>query len=153
MSKTKVKLSSAIHLRYKIYIQQSNLLPTITLFSDKNIAFGDVDLLVDMGNSRTCAVLFDNHDFTRVEPLGLHNLSNPILNGKINFYNKPFDMRLAFRDANFGVETLKGSKQFVFPSLVRLGIEANELIHKAINLNTALKKLQPFKSQKIFMGQ
>jgi hypothetical protein len=51
------------------YIQQLNVLPSITLFSDKNVAFGDVDLLVDMGNSRTCAVLFDNHDFTKVEQL------------------------------------------------------------------------------------
>ncbi len=87
---------------YLKYIQQLNVLPNITLFSDKNVAFGDVDLLVDMGNSRTCAVLFDNHDFTKVEPLGLHNLSNPIENGKINLYNKPFDMRLAFREADFG---------------------------------------------------
>jgi hypothetical protein len=133
------------------YIQQLNLLPNITLFSDKNVAFGDVDLIVDMGNSRTCAVLFDNHDFTRVEPLGLHNLSNPIENGEINFYNKPFDMRLAFRDANFGVETLKGSKQFVFPSLVRLGIEANELIHKAINLNTGVEKITTFSSPKRYL--
>jgi hypothetical protein len=78
-------------------------------------------------------------------------LSNPIENGKINFYNEPFDMRLAFREANFGVETLKGSKQFVFPSLVRLGIEANELIHKAINLNTGVEKITTFSSPKRYL--
>jgi hypothetical protein len=133
------------------YIQQLKVLPNIRLFSDKNVSHGDVDLLVDMGNSRTCAVLFDNHDFTRVEPLGLHNLSNPVENGKINFYDKPFDMRLAFRDASFGVDTLKGSKQFVFPSLVRLGFEANELIHKAINLNNGVEKITTFSSPKRYL--
>ena len=133
------------------YIQQLNLLPNITLFSDKNVAFGDVDLLVDMGNSRTCAVLFDNHDFTKVESLSLHNLSNPVENGQINFCNKPFDMRMAFREADFGVETLRGSKQFVFPSLARLGIEANELIHKAINLNSGLEKITTFSSPKRYL--
>jgi hypothetical protein len=133
------------------YIQQLNLLPKITLFSDKNVAFGDVDLIVDMGNSRTCAILFDNHDFTKVEHLSLNDLSNPIEKGKLNVYDKPFDMRLAFREANFGVETLKGSKQFVFPSLVRLGVEANNLIHQAINLNTGVEKISTFSSPKRYL--
>ncbi|MDI9311748.1 MAG: virulence factor SrfB [Limnohabitans sp.] len=133
------------------YIQQLHLLPKITLFSDKNIAFGEVDLIVDMGNSRTCAVLFDNSDFTKVEHLGLYNLSKSIKNGKINIYNEPFDMRLAFRDAQFGVETLKGSKQFIFPSFVRLGIEANDLIHNAINLNTGVEKITTFSSPKRYL--
>lgn len=133
------------------YIQQLNVLPKITLFSDKNVAFGDVDLIVDMGNSRTCAVLFDNHDFTKVEPLSLTNLSNPVENGKINLHEKPFDMRLAFREANFGVDSLKGSKQFVFPSLVRLGVEAKELIHQAINLNTGVEKITTFSSPKRYL--
>jgi hypothetical protein len=133
------------------YIQQLNILPQVTLYSDKNVVFSDVDLVIDMGNSRTCAVLFDNHDFTKVETLGLHNLSNPVENGKINIHNNPFDMRLAFRDADFGVDTLKGSKQFVFPSAVRLGIEANELINKAINLNTGVEKITTFSSPKRYL--
>jgi hypothetical protein len=133
------------------YIQQLNVLPSITLFSDKNVAFGDVDLLVDMGNSRTCAVLFDEHNFANVEQLGLQNLSNPIENGKINFHNEPFDMRMAFREADFGVDTLRESSQFVFPSIVRLGIEANELIHKAVNLNKGVETITTFSSPKRYL--
>jgi hypothetical protein len=133
------------------YIQQLNILPKVTLFSDKNVAFGNVDLIVDMGNSRTCAILFDNHDFTKVEHLSLNDFSNPVAKGKINLYDKPFDMRLAFKEANFGVETLKGSKQFVFPSLVRLGVEANNLIHQAINLNTGIEKISTFSSPKRYL--
>ena len=133
------------------YIQQLNVLPSITLFSDKNVVFGDVDLLVDMGNSRTCAVLFDDHDFTKVETLGLQNLSNPFENGKINISNEPFDIRMAFREVDFGIDTLKESSQFVFPSIVRLGIEANELIHKAVNLNTGVEKITTFSSPKRYL--
>jgi hypothetical protein len=133
------------------YIQQLNILPTITLFSDKNVAFVDVDLIVDMGNSRTCAVLFDNHDFTKVQALGLQNFSNPVKDGKINLQNEPFDMRLAFSETDFGVNTLKGSSQFVFPSMVRLGNEANELIHKAVNLNEGTEKITTFSSPKRYL--
>jgi len=133
------------------YIQQLNVLPAITLFSDRNVAFGDVDLLVDMGNSRTCAVLFDNHDFTKVQQLGLQNLSNPFEKGKINLCNESFDMRMAFCEADFGVDTLKESSQFVYPSMVRLGKEANELIHKAINLNTGVEKITTFSSPKRYL--
>lgn len=133
------------------YIQQLNVLPHITLFSDKNVAFGDVDLLVDMGNSRTCAVLFDNHDFTKVEMLGLQNFLNPIENGKLNRNNNYFDMRLAFRKADFGVDTLMGSMQFVYPSMLCLGIEATELIYKAINLNTGVEKITTFSSPKRYL--
>jgi len=133
------------------YIQQVNMLPKITLFSDKNVAFGDVDLLVDMGNSRTCAVLFDNHDFTKVEPVELQNFSTPFENGKLNRHNDSFDMRLAFRAVDFGGELPIGSSQFIFPSMVRLGIEANELMHKAINLNTGVEKITTFSSPKRYL--
>jgi hypothetical protein len=133
------------------YIQQLNVLPTITLFSDKNVVFGDVDLLVDMGNSRTCAILFDDHDFTKVEPLGLQNFSNPLADGKLNRPSDSFDMRLAFRKADFGVDTLRDSQQFVFPSMVRLGVEANELIHNAVNLNTGVEKITTFSSPKRYL--
>ena len=133
------------------YIQQLNILPEITLFSDKNMAFGDVDLLIDMGNSRTCAILFDNHDFTKVELLGLQNFSNPLKNSKFNRQNTSFDMRLAFREANFGGELPIGSSQFIFPSMVRLGTEANELIHKEVCLNTGVEKVTTFSSPKRYL--
>jgi len=136
------------------YIQRMNALPKITLFSDKDVAFGDVDLIVDIGNSRTCAVLLDNfdtHDFTKVEPLALQNFTNPVKNGKLNRCSDSFDMRLAFREADLGGALPIGSSQFVFPSMVRLGIEANELIHSAINMNTGIEKVTTFSSPKRFL--
>ena len=148
----KPKLSYLAQYIYLIgYIQQLNVLPKITLFSDKNVAFCDVDLVVDMGNSRTCAILFDDSDFTKVEQLSLQNFSNPIKNGLLNKNSNSFDMRLAFREADFGGNLIEGSTQFTFPSLVRLGTEANELIHKAVNLNTGLEKITTFSSPKRYL--
>jgi len=133
------------------YIQQLNVLPKITLFSNKNVEIGVVDLLVDMGNSRTCAVLFDDSKFTDVEPLGLQNFSNPLKNGKLNCHSNSFDMRLAFREADFGGNLKKGSSQFTYPSMVRLGVEANELIHKAVNQNIGVEKITTFSSPKRYL--
>ncbi|MDR2765693.1 MAG: virulence factor SrfB [Tannerella sp.] len=51
------------------YIQQLHILPTITLYSNRNVPYGKVDLVVDIGSSRTCAVLFDDSDFTKTSSL------------------------------------------------------------------------------------
>lgn len=133
------------------YIQQTKILPKIKLFSDKNVAHGNVDLVVDIGNSRTRAILFDNSDFTRVEPLALQNFINPVKDNKLNRNSDSFEMRLAFREAGFGGELIKGSSQFGFPSLVRVGKEANELIHKATNLNMGVEKVTTFSSPKRYL--
>lgn len=134
------------------YIQQLDVLPKITLFSNKKVAYGNVDLVVDIGNSRTCAVLFDNGDFTRTSPLELQDLTIPVINGVLNKYIDSFDMRLAFRKADFGGKFgLENSKQFVYPSTVRLGKEANRLIHRATNMNTGAEKTSTFSSPKRFL--
>ena len=134
------------------YIQQLNILPKVTLFSNKNVAHGNVDLVVDIGNSRTCAVLFDEGDFKKASPLELQDFTEPILEGKLNKYRESFDMRLAFREADFGGKFgLVNSRQFVYPSMIRLGKEANKLIHKATNMNTGAEKTSTFSSPKRFL--
>lgn len=50
---------------------------------------------------------------------------------RIRTYNEPFDMRQVFRKAGFGSFGPRDSRQFVYPSFVRLGQEANILIHRA----------------------
>ncbi|MBU0490052.1 MAG: virulence factor SrfB [Bacteroidetes bacterium] len=134
------------------YIQQFASLPTITLFSNRNAAYGNVDMVVDIGNSRTCAVLFDNSDFTRLSPLELQNFTSFISEGTLNKCRDSFDMRLAFRKADFGGEFgLDNSRQFVYPSMIRLGKEANKLIHQATNMNTGAEKTSTFSSPKRFL--
>lgn len=134
------------------YIQLYGNVPTITLYSNKNAACRDVDIVIDIGNSRTCAVLFDNSDFTKSSPLELQNFSNPIVRGKINKYRDSFDMRLAFHEADFGGNFgLDKSSQFVYPSMVRLGKEANQLLYKATNQNQGVEKTSTFSSPKRFL--
>lgn len=149
----KPKLNYLAQYIYLIrHIQQANVLPKITLFSNQNVAYGNVDLVIDIGNSRTCAILFDNSDFTKSSPLELQDFTVPVSNDKLNKYHDSFDMRLAFRKAdfggNFGVEN---SRQFVYPSMIRLGKEANRLIHKATNMNTGVEKTSTFSSPKRFL--
>lgn len=134
------------------YIQQLNILPKITLYSNKNVPYGNVDLVVDIGNSRTCAVLFDNSDFTKTSPLELQDFTIPVLNGALNKHRDSFDMRLAFRKADFGGKLgLENSRQFVYPSMIRLGKEASWLIHKSTNMNTGAEKTSTFSSPKRFL--
>lgn len=134
------------------FIQQSDILPKITLFSNQNVALGNVDLVVDIGNSRTCAVLFDNGDFTKMSPLELQDFTTPVLNSELNKYRDSFDMRMAFRESDFGGKFgIMNSRQFVYPSMIRLGKEANKLIHKATNMNTGSEKTSTFSSPKRFL--
>ncbi len=134
------------------YIQQFGNLPTITLFSNQDSVYRNVDLVVDIGNSRTCAVLFDNSDFTKSSPLELQDFTIPVANGIVNKYRDSFDMRLAFNKANLGGNFgLENSSQFVYPSMIRLGNEANRLIHIATNQNLGSEKTSTFSSPKRFL--
>ena len=96
--------------------------------------------------------LYDNADFTKTSPLELRDFTDPIINGEINKSLESFDMRLAFREADFGGGFgIVNSRQFVYPSMIRLGKEANKLIHKATNLNTGIEKTSTFSSPKRFL--
>lgn len=150
---SKPKLSYLAQFIYLIkYIQRANILPTVTLFSNQNVVNGNVDLVVDIGNSRTCAVLFDNGDFTKMSPLELQDFTTPVLKTELNKYKDSFDMRLAFREADFGGKFgIANSRQFIYPSMVRLGKEASGLIHKATNMNTGSEKTSTFSSPKRFL--
>ena len=129
------------------YIQKLNVLPKVALHSGRNAAPGDIDMVIDIGNSRTCAMLFDNsYDgnnriFTKVDMLALQNFTVPVKNGQLNIQEDSFDMRLAFREADFGGELKRNSLQFVYPSLVRAGMEAtHQLINEASDLEEDLEK-------------
>lgn len=149
----KPKLNYLAQYIYLIrFIHQKEILPTIRLFSNQNVVYANVDLVVDIGNSRTCAVLFENEDFTKMSPLELQDFTTPILNGKLNKYYDSFDMRLSFHEADFGGKFgIDNSRQFVYPSMIRLGKEANQLIHKATNMNTGAEKTSTFSSPKRFL--
>lgn len=134
------------------YILHLDVLNKITLYSNKNAIYGNVDLVVDIGNSRTCAVLFDDGDFTKTSPLELQDFTLPVSNGKLNKHTDSFDMRLAFRQADLGGKLgIANSGQFLYPSMIRVGKEADYLLHKATNINTGTEKTTSFSSPKRFL--
>ena len=119
--------------------RKSHILPSIKLFSDRHPSPINVNLVLDIGNANTCGVLFEdnqgnNFDFNTVKKLQLKDLS---ISNFGDVYDNPFSMRLAFSKASFGVGYLElidnyplGPKRaFNWPSLVRIGKEAERLIN------------------------
>ena len=146
----------ASYLFLIIYLAKNKLFPTIELFKDCDVEVKDVDLVIDIGNSRTTALLIeDNTSFNQVRPLALVDYTDIIDSSGnetcIKAYNEPFDMRLAFRKVSFGDFGFKDSSQFVYPSLVRLGKEANHLIHAASELEARVDSLSTYSSPKRYL--
>lgn len=126
----------ASYMFFVNYLAQRAVLPQIRLYKDSDVEIKDVDMVVDIGNSRTTALLIeDNANFNQVRQLELINYTDLVKDGggavEINRCSDPFDMRLVFRKVDFGGFGIQDSRQFVYPSLVRLGQEAVQLLHQA----------------------
>jgi len=126
----------AYYLYMLKYLEGLKQFPEIKFCSDTQANI-DVDLVLDIGNSNTCGLLFESpakksepFQFDKVCQLKLNDLSEPEKE-----YSEPFSMRLAFAEAKFGEDIdIPGHKNFRWPSLLRLGKEAARLITK-YNLN------------------
>jgi len=106
--------------------------PEIQLFTD-NIRKKTVDLVIDIGNSATCALLFENKDddsfdFDSVKKLIIQDYTNPHQE-----YNNSFPMNMMFSESSFGNIDKDNyhNNKFIVPSLTRIGFEAEKLIHSA----------------------
>lgn len=107
--------------------------PEIQLFTN-DVRKKEVDLVVDIGNSATCALLFENEndnsfDFNSVKKLKIQDYTNPN-----DQYDKPFPMNLIFSDSKFGSlnNEVYHNNKFIVPSFVRIGYEAEYLINKSV---------------------
>ncbi|NDB87002.1 MAG: hypothetical protein EB127_30600, partial [Alphaproteobacteria bacterium] len=99
--------------------------------------------VVDVGNSKTCALLFENpndirFNLSKVKHLKIMDLTDPTKS-----YEKSFSTRLIFMRPDFGnqISELNQYKKFKWPSMVRIGDEAERLINnsdldKCIRLET-----------------
>lgn len=93
----------------------------------------DVDLVLDIGNSRTCGILIENFpdssevDLTKSYPLQMRDLGRPEF-----YYSGLLESRIEFASTNFGSERFARASgrtsAFLWPSLVRIGPEAMRLI-------------------------
>ena len=138
------------------YLAQNKLLPTVKLYKDQDVAERSVDMVIDIGNSKTTALLIeDNSSFNQVKPLSLVDYTDLLCEKggetRIRAYKEPFDMRLAFRKVDFGSFGINDSKQFVFPSFIRLGQEANTLIHRACSVTCEEETLSTYSSPKRYL--
>lgn len=138
------------------YLSQKELFPKVRLYKDTDVETLDVDMVVDIGNSRTTALLVENNaNFNQVRQLELEDYTDILKYTDeipdLNVHEEPFDMRLAFRKVNFGDFGIKDSRQFVYPSLVRLGKEANTLIHVAMKGNGEIDTLSTYSSPKRYL--
>lgn len=96
----------------------------------------EVDLVLDIGNSRTCGVVFEEGDFRQSKMLEIRDLSQPW-----KTYENSFDMRFAIRKADFGSDIRPDDESlFAWNSIVRVGEEASRLMYHARD-NDGLEEL------------
>jgi len=142
----------ATYLMLMDELSHSKGLPRIRLIRDKGARRKDVEMIIDIGNSRTAAILFEEGDFTKVKPLRLQNFLHLLDgSGKLNRSQESFDMHVAFQKVSFGDGMLGGSQQFVWPSIVRLGSEADELTHATTGLIEGDEILSTYSSPKRYL--
>lgn len=92
-----------------------------------------VDLVLDVGNSRTCGMLVESNpsrdsvDLNDSYVLELRDIGHPH-----KVYREPFESRVEFSQANFGKHNIARragrAQSFVWPSLVRVGPEAMRIV-------------------------
>lgn len=133
------------------YMSKNMDLPKVVLCRDRNVEKIDVEMTIDIGNSRTAAILYE-HDFSKVEMLHLQNFEEPLLeNGLLNRTQESFDMAIAFQKVDFGKKSQENSCQFIWPSMVRLGVEANHLTHQTVNLKQGDEIYSTYSSPKRYL--
>lgn len=138
------------------YLAQNKLFPAVKLYKDQDVETRNVDMVIDIGNSKTTALLVeDNANFNQVKPLSLIDYTDTLYKKDdkigIRSYKDPFDMRLAFRKVDFGSFGINDSKQFVYPSFIRLGQEASTLIHRACSSTCEEETLSTYSSPKRYL--
>ena len=113
-------------------IRSLSVFPQINLLRN-DLGIIDVDLVVDIGNSKTCAILFENptgqqFHFNSVKKLELLDLSDPLKK-----YDDSFSTRLVFKSSNFvsGNQEINQLNKFIWPSPVRIGYEAENTINSS----------------------
>jgi hypothetical protein len=127
------------YARYLVFLEllaAADMLPRVRLLDvvSENLGYRPVavDLVLDIGNARTCGILIEEHpdenqNLADSYPLVLRDLSRPELT-----HARPFESRVEFARASFGRDAVarraggRGAS-FAWPSPVRVGPEAVRL--------------------------
>ncbi len=127
------------------FIRLIGAAPEVTLHHNLRHTI-DVDMVLDIGNSRTCGVLFEEGDFTKAMMLEIRDMSDPS-----KTYEKSFDMRLAFRKADFGNDIVLDDDVFEWRSLVRIGDEAKRLVYRSLEEDGLSERITNYSSPKRYL--
>lgn len=135
----------ACYIVFLAIMDAAGLLPKVKLLMPVSTDAGHppvmVDLVLDIGNARTCGILIEEHPGQGVNlsdsyPLALRDLSRPEL-----LHDKPFASRVEFSRASFGNEAVSrrsGRRNaFAWPSPMRVGPEAERLAGAGISTQGA----------------
>ncbi len=146
----------ATYAFFMSYCACNGLFPSVTLYRDDDVEVKNIDMIIDVGNSKTMALLIeDNTNFNQVRPLKLVDYSRLTSRSAAGdaalSSSEPFDMRLVFRKIDFGRFGTKDSMQFVYPSLVRLGDEAARLLRQAAGTASSSQDLSTSSSPKRYL--
>ncbi|MCT6867202.1 MAG: virulence factor SrfB, partial [Gilliamella apicola] len=138
--KDDIELEISNKAYYGHYLNILNLLadsiqlPTIKIVSnDKNdvVKSIPVDMILDVGNSRTCGILIEDHIQDKDSLNHRYELEIRDLTQPEHIYNEPFESRVEFAQTFFGKEhfSLQSGRRdtFRWPSIVRVGKEASRL--------------------------
>jgi hypothetical protein len=130
----------ARYLTFLAVIEAAAFMPRIRLIDTLSDAGRhvpvEVDLVLDIGNSRTCGILMESHADDRMDlndsyVLELRDLARPE-----QAYGKPFESRVEFARASFGKDAVSRrsgrANAFWWPSPVRIGPESMRLAGDAL---------------------
>ena len=99
-----------------------------TLSEDSRYVPIDVDLVLDIGNSRTCGILIESYPDERLDLNNSYMLELRDLSRPESAYSHPFESRVEFARAAFGRDYISRrsgrANGFYWPSIVRVGPEA-----------------------------
>lgn len=124
----------ARYLMFLFLLDSTEQMPRVKLLDvvSENLGYRpvSVDLVLDIGNARTCGILIEEHpdvgqNLTDSYKLELRDLSRPEI-----VHDDPFESRIEFSRASFGRDSVArkaGRASFVWMSPVRVGPEAMRL--------------------------
>ena len=123
-----------LYLAFLQMLKASSAIPNIFVhFPEKNKNI-EVDLVLDIGNSRSCGLVLEtsqaetdhSFSFSKASILKIRNIQQPSIT-----YDDAFDMKCEFVKAEFGdISIPKWKNCFEWPSVVRVGTEA---VNRAIS--------------------
>lgn len=128
------QIALAKYLHILSILEKEIELPNLKLLknaNDQSRPVVDTTLILDIGNSRTCAVVLEKHPDQQSDLRTSYTLELRDLGHSHMVYADPFESRVEFTQADFGSDALSResgrSNAFMWPTFTRVGPEASRL--------------------------